>query len=397
MSVVYLRKGNLSRLVRGHPWIYANEIAKVTGEPRHGDIVKVSDHRQRPMGCGLFNAKSQIAVRRLSQRASVEVSESLFRERIGSAWAFRRQHLRDLSCCRVVNSESDFLPGLILDKYHDRFVMQTLTLGMDMRKREILAAIEAIFQPATVIERNDAIVRKLEGLEPTKSVLKGEDSLARLDAMVGGLRYQVDLLEGHKGGLYLDQCANHLAVGRFARGRRVLDAFSYEGGFALQCLAQGARSVAAVEISEPSAAKIAANARANGLEASLAVHNQNAFDFLKQADAARGDGDAPYDMVVLDPPSFTRNRDSLPDALRGYKEINLRACKLLSRGGMLATFCCSHHVNREMFLDVVLDAATDAHRTLRLIDTLGQNHDHPILPAVPETEYLKGFVFEITD
>jgi 23S rRNA (cytosine1962-C5)-methyltransferase len=406
MPVVYLRKGNLSRLARGHPWIYSNEIAKVTGEPRDGEVVKVSDYRQRPLGCGFYNTRSQIVVRRVAQRGSVEVNPHFFHKRIEAAWELRRRLLREVTCCRVVNSEADFLPGLIVEKYGDRVVLQTLTLGMDLRKKEILEALEAILHPAAIVERNDAPVRKLEGLEQVKAVLKGAEADARFETIFGGLKFEVDLLEGHKGGLYLDQRTNHQAVAQCATGRRVLDAFSYEGGFALQCAAHGAKSVTAVEISESAAKRVGENATRNGLEAAVNVLCQNAFDFLKNADALQNAprpdnaervkrSDAPYDMVILDPPSFTRNKDSLPDALRGYKEINLRACKLLTEGGMLATFCCSHHVPRELFLDVILDAATDAQRTLRQVASLGQSPDHPILPAVPETEYLKGFIFEV--
>jgi len=408
MPVVYLRKGNLARLARGHPWIYANEVAKVTGEPRDGEVVKVSDYRQRPLGCGLFNSKSQIVVRRVSNRASVDIDAGFLCKRIQAAWNYRLRSLGDMTCCRVVNSESDFLPGLIVDKYGDRLVLQTLTLGMDLRKKEILEALEAIFRASATVERNDAAVRKLEGLEQTKRMLKGTEADARFETVFGGLKFEVDLLEGHKGGIYLDQRVNHQVVSRHACGRRVLDAFSYEGGFALQCAANGAKSVTAVEISEASARRVGENAKRNGFDAVVSVVNQNAFDFLKNADAqqnapAPGNPDAApparpsaaYDLIVLDPPSFTRNKESLPDALRGYKEINLRACKLLGQAGLLATFCCSHHVDRELFLDVVLDAATDAQRTLRLVSTLGQSPDHPILPAVPETEYLKGFLFEV--
>jgi len=409
MPVVYLRKGNLSRLVRGHPWVYSNEVAKVTGEARDGEVVKISDYRQRPLGCGFYNSKSQIVVRRISMRSSVDVDAKFFQHRIRAAWDLRVRALRDVTCCRVVNSESDFLPGLIVDKYGDRLVVQMLTLGMDMRKKEIIATLEELLHPVAIVERNDAVVRKLEGLEQTKSVIKGTEADARFEVCFGGLKVHVDLLEGHKGGIYLDQRLNHQVTAQHAQGRRVLDAFSYEGGFALQCAAHGAKSVTAIEISEPSSKLIMENAKLNGLESVITVMNQNAFDFLKQADAQlnakiedkEGDAsvlrrsDAPYDMIILDPPSFTRNKETVPDALRGYKEINLRACKLLSPGGVLATFCCSHHVDRELFQDVILDAATDAQRTLRLIASLGQSPDHPILPAVAETEYLKGFLFEV--
>ena len=305
-----------------------------------------------------------------------------------------------MTCCRVVNSESDFLPGLIVDKYGDRLVLQTLTLGMDLRKKDVVKVLDELFRPTAIIERNDAVVRKLEGLEQTKSVIKGTESDARFEVCFGGLKHQVDLLEGHKGGLYLDQRANHLATAQHATGRRVLDAFSYEGGFALQCAAQGAKQVTAVEISESSSKRIEENAKRNGLESVVSVVNKNAFDVLKAADAEYSSEEGkvkerPYDMVILDPPSFTRNKETVPDALRGYKEINLRACKLLAPGGILATFCCSHHVNRELFQDVLVDAATDAQRTLRQIASLGQSLDHPVLPSVPETEYLKGFLFEL--
>ncbi len=287
-------------------------------------------------------------------------------------------------------SESDALPGLIVDRYGDHLVLQTLTLAMDMRRDLIVAALIETLKPTSIVERNDAPVRIAEGLEQRVSVLHGE-APAPFALNIGGLDFEMDLMRGQKTGFYLDQVDSYAAVARHANGRRVLDCFANQGAFALACAKAGAASVLAVEISEDACGNIRGNAARNGL--AVDVRAENAFDFLKAADS--GGERAPFDLIILDPPSFTRSKGKLEDALRGYKEIHLRALKLLAPDGMLATFCCSHHVSREHFLGTINDATVDAKRTLRQIATFSQAADHPIIPTLPETEYLKGFLFEL--
>lgn len=395
---VYLRRGDLSRLTRGHPWVFASEIDRASGEPQAGDAVDVLDPRGAPLGWGFFSPASRIAVRRLAVRPDARPFQVLARERIAASRDLRRRTCSGATCFRVVSSEADFLPGLLVDLYEDRVVFQTLTAGMDRRKDEILAAIDDALSPRVIVERNDAAVRSLEGLAPLCGVVRGTEQDARFEVDLDGVRLGVDLLTGHKGGLYLDQRVNHRLVAAHARGARVLDAFSYHGGFALHCAAAGAASVCAVEISDSAVRAAQTNVGRNGAAGVVSVVEANAFDFLKSADAAAARAATrPYDLVILDPPSFTRSRSSVGAAARGYKEIHLRACRLLGPGGRLATFCCSHHVSRDAFERIVVDAAADARRTIRRAESYRQPPDHPVLPAIPETEYLKGFLFEIVE
>ena len=398
MFPLHLRRGDLSRLSRGHPWIFANEIARIDGDPQAGDAVEVRDARGTSLGWGFYSPASRIAVRRLTQRPDPRSIEQLIRDRLRAALELRRRTCAGATCFRVVSSEADRLPGLVVDAYGDRVVVQTLTAGMDRRKDPILAAIDEALAPRVLVERNDAPVRSLEGLAPVREVLRGSADDARFEIEIDGVRFAVDLLSGHKGGLYLDQRENQRLVARHARGARVLDAFCYEGGFALHCAAAGAASVLAVEISESAARVATANVERNGVGGLVSVSAANAFDVLRSAQASLGRRErSPYDLVILDPPSFTRSRASVGAAARGYKEIHLRACRLLGPGGLLATFCCSHHVGRDAFERIVADAAADARRTIRRVESYGQPPDHPVLPAIPETEYLKGFLFEIVE
>lgn len=374
-----------SRIFHGHDWVYATEILKVTGTPADGDVVGLKDGRDRPLGSAIYNSKSRIVARRFSRRRQ-DLDAEFFERRIRQALELRERWGVDPRACRVVWSESDGLPGLIVDRYEDQIVLQTLTLGMDRRKDLIVGALERIFQPGAVIERNDAAIRSAEGLPLVAGVLRGE---ARpVEVALAGVRFAVNPAAGHKTGLYLDQGDNYALVAAHARGRRVLDCFSNQGGFALACAAAGAAAVTAVESSPDCCAAIRDNAARNGLD--VRVVEANVFDFLK-AETARG---AEYDLVVLDPPSFTRTRERLQDALRGYKEIHLRAAALLPVHGLLATFCCSHHVSREDFAASILAAMVDARRTVRRRAICSQRADHPVLLGIPESEYLKGFLFE---
>ncbi len=386
MATVVLQRGRHPRLSRGHPWIFDNEVDRVEGEAAAGDVVAISDGR-RSLGWGLFHPGSKIRVRRMGRGDPVEMDVAFFRERIARAWALRERELPTdrRACCRVVSSEADGLSGLTIDRYGDRFVVQITSFGMERRLPAIAAALDALFHPGLVWLRNDAPVRTLEGLDRESRLLSGSESDLFVEVEVHGLRLAVDLRLGHKGGLYLDQLDNQALVARRVAGRSVLDCFSYQGGFALAAAKAGASRVTAVEISEPMCARIAANGEANGVP--IEVVCANAFDYLR---AVSG----PFDLVILDPPSFTRNKSGGEGALRGYKEIHLRALKLLSPGGLLATFTCSQHVDRVTFEGVVTDAAADARTPLRRLGTFGQPVDHPVLPHVPETEYLKGALYE---
>jgi 23S rRNA (cytosine1962-C5)-methyltransferase len=299
------------------------------------------------------------------------------------------------TCRRVVNAESDRLSGVIVDQYGDVLVLQISSLGMDLRKALIVAALQKVLKPRAIIERSDAGSRKFEGLTESSGLLAGEP-VERIEATVGAIKYDIDLKGGHKTGIYLDQQLNHLAVAKFAKDAAVLDCFSFLGGFALHAAQAGARHVLGLDQSEDAVAAARANAQRHGL-ASCEFEAANVFDWLKShTSVAPNERLLPkFDLIILDPPSFTRNRAAVEDALRGYKEIHLRALKLLKPNGVLATFCCSHHVDSRLFEDVILSAAFDTHKVLRRVATYSQSPDHPVVPSIPETEYLKGYAYEV--
>jgi 23S rRNA (cytosine1962-C5)-methyltransferase len=407
MPSVILKPGKDRRLIAGHCWVYAGEIARITGQPADGDTVDIRDHKERFLGRGLLNRRSQITVRRFTTQKE-ELDKDFFRRRIMAAANYRRSDIPvATSAMRVVFSESDQLPGLILDKYREHLVLQALTLGIDQRKAMIVEIARELFQPRAILERSDLPTRRLEGLPETKGVLFGNTDAkvqiemgCRCEAASDGadsqsrpttVRFELNLLEDQKTGFYLDQADNYAEVARHCPGRRVLDCFSYHGAFALFAAKAGAASVEAVEISEPAVARARRNAELNALAGQIEFVCANAFDVLKKYDSEKRQ----FDLIVLDPPSFTRTRQRIQEALRGYKEINLRALKMLPPGGILATFSCSHHIDAELFKAVVLDAAADARKPLRLLKRLTQARDHPILPAVPETEYLKGLLLQV--
>jgi 23S rRNA (cytosine1962-C5)-methyltransferase len=373
-----------SRIFHGHDWVYASEVVKAFGDPQPGQVVTLKDFRDRPLGSAIFNPQSQIVARRISRRRQ-GLDADFFHRRISQAIELRERLEIDPKLCRLVWSESDGLPGLIVDRYGDHLVIQLLTLAFHQRRDMIVEALRELLSPASILLRNDAPVLKAEGIEPEIAVVHGELT-GPFEIEAAGLQFEIDLLDGQKTGLYLDQFDNHAAVAAMATGKRVLDCFSNQGGFALACAKAGATSVTAVDISTPACEATRRNAERNGLE--IEVIEANAFDFLKSAGPE-------YDLVVLDPPSFTRNKKSLRDALRGYKEIHLRALKLLEKGGILSTYCCSHHASREIFQDNLLDAAVDAKRSLRLVAEHRQRDDHPVVLGIPETGYLKGLTVEV--
>jgi len=373
-----------ARIFHGHEWVYATEIKKSFGDPAPGDVVTLKDFRDRPLGSAIYNPQSQIVARRFSRRKQ-DLDVDFFRRRIGQALAHREATGIDSRLCRVVWSESDGMPGLIVDRYGDFLSVQTLTLAMDMRKEIIREALVDVLSPGAIVLRNDSPSRRAEGMETEITMLYG-DNPGVFTVSANGIEFEVDLIDGQKTGLYLDQLQAHAEVAAFAKGRRVLDCFTNQGGFALACAKAGAAKVTAVDISATACEATRANAARNGLEIEVIEHN--VFDFLKHA--------APeYDLIILDPPSFTRNKKTLADAMRGYKEIHLRSLKLLDKGGLLSSFCCSYHASRELFAGNLAEASVDAKKSLRLVREHAQRADHPVLITLPETSYLKGVTVEV--
>lgn len=395
---ILLKPGEADRIIAGHPWIYQGAILRLTQPADDGALVQVKDHRQRMLGVGFYNSKSKIHVRMLAPER-VTVDSAFFQRRFQTALELRRRHMPDATSFRVVNAESDELSGLIVDKYEDVLVLQTSSRGMDDRKQSIVPALTNLLQPRAIVERNDASFRKFEGMDNAQGLLAG-DVTSPVPVRMNGLTLEADLKTGHKTGLYLDQQVNYRLVADLVHhipNARVLDAFCFQGAFALHTARAGAAHVLGLDQSPDAIATATRLASANGLADRCHFESVNVFDWLKQqTQTPAHEKLVPrFDAVILDPPSFTRTRSSVGDALRGYKEIHLRALKLLRPGGLLATFCCSHHVDARTFLDVILSAAFDARRVLRRLAIFTQAPDHPVLPSIPETEYLKGFAFEL--
>ena len=377
-----------ARILHGHDWVFSSEVLKVFGNPADGDVISLKDGRDRLIGSAIYNSKSQIVARRFSRQRQ-DLDLDFFKRRIAQASEYRDRRNVDPKLRRIVWSESDGLPGVVIDRYEDYFVLQTLTLAMDLRKTLIIAAIVDLFRDATTIERNDSAVRKAEGLELRTGVLEGDAPSGPITVQLGGLKFDVDLLHGQKTGFYLDQAPNYSAVAHFAPERRVLDCFANQGAFALACAQAGATDVAAVEENSENVAAGKRNAERNGLK--VRWIEQDVFAFLRGAEKA----EARYDLIILDPPSFTKTKSGLRDALRGYRELHVRAFKLLSKNGLLATFSCSHHVSETAFAQTISDALVDARRSARRLRRFEQAIDHPVLPTIPETEYFKGVLLEM--
>jgi len=375
-----------SRILHGHDWVYSTEVQKIFGSPEAGDVVALRDGRDRLLGSAIFNPHSKIVARRFSHGRTA-LDQELLHRRIQRAWETRLKRGCDPLVCRVVWSESDGLPGVILDRYGRVGVLQTLTFAMDRWKNEIAQQAASILDLDAVIERNDAGIRTAEGLPESVGVLFGESS-GELRVDLDGVTFDVSLLAGHKTGLYLDQREAYRTVASHAKDRRVLDAFSNQGGFALACAKAGAKSVLAVESSEACVAKIRSNAEANGL--SIETMTADVFDYLPRA----GHGQTTYGLIILDPPSFSKGRSSVHDALRGYQELHRHAARLLEPDGLLATFSCAHHVSRTDFLTSLRDGFQDSKKRAHVIASFSQPADHPVLLSMPETEYLKGFLVQ---
>ena len=376
-----------ARIFHGHDWVFSGEVLKVFGNPEDGDVISLKDGKDHLIGSAIYNSKSQIVARRFSRRKQ-DLDFDFFKRRIAQAAEYRERRQVDPKLCRVVWSESDGLPGVIVDRYGEHFVLQTLTLAMDMRKDLIADAMADLFGGVTIIERNDAPVRRAEGMDLHVGVLRGEMP-AEIQIDIGGLKFDVDLLGAQKTGFYLDQACNYEAVAQFARGRRVLDCFTNQGAFALACARAGAEEVIGVEENSENIEAAKRNAERNQLRVQWI--KQDVFQFLRAAEKA----EAQYDLIVLDPPSFTKTKGGLRDALRGYRELHVRAFKLLSKDGLLATFSCSHHVGENVFAQTIADALVDARRSARKLRRFEQALDHPVLPTLPETEYFKGLLLEM--
>jgi 23S rRNA (cytosine1962-C5)-methyltransferase len=381
-KVMVTRRG-AERIARGHLWIYRADVEKVPAGLEAGDAVALVDGRGRFLGKAFWSERSKIALRLLT-KDEVPIDEAFLAGRLSDAIGLRARVFGDEQAVRLVHGEADLLPGLVVDRYGDVAVIQTLVPATDRRKALIADLLANALSLRSVVERNDVRVRELEGLPQIKGVLRGPEP-GPMEYREGQVRLKLDVLGGQKTGAFLDQRENHLRAGEYATGR-CLDCFSYAGGFALQ-LARRAEQVTAVEMQAPAVALLRENALQNRAE-NLEVVEANAFDYLRD----RADEEPAYDLVVLDPPAFAKNKEALPAARRGYKEINLRAIQVLKPGGVLVTASCSYHLSEEALEELVLDAANDAGRRVQVLERRGAGRDHPVLLGVPETRYLKLLV-----
>jgi 23S rRNA (cytosine1962-C5)-methyltransferase len=376
-----------ARVLHGHDWVFSSEVLKVFGNPADGDVISLKDGRDHLIGSAIYNSKSQIVARRFSRRKQ-QLDRDFFERRIAQAAEYRERRGVNMRLCRLVWSESDGLPGVIIDRYRDTFVLQTTTLAMDQRKELIADAMQQVLGARDIFERNDAAVRRAEGLELHAGVLRG-NAPAQVELEIAGLRMTTDLLGAQKTGFYLDQLQNYSAVAAYAPGQRVLDCFASQGGFALACARAGAAEVIAVEASGESIAAGRRNTERSGLQVDW--REEDVFQFLRAAEKA----EEQFDLIILDPPSFTKTKGGLHGAMRGYRELHVRAFKLLSKDGVLATFSCSHHVTEQLFAQTIADALVDARRSARQLRRFEQALDHPVLPTIPETQYFKGLLLEM--
>ena len=387
MAIAYLRGGREKKVLQGNPWVFASEIDRISGTYAPGDVVSVKSARGRMLGCAFYNPQSQIALRFVTFRDE-HVNEEFFRQRIHRAVEYRRA-FADMKSCRMVFAESDGLPALIVDSFGGVLSMQCLCLGMEKHRETILKALCEELDPQGIWQRDDVPVRELEGLEQKTGLLYGEVP-DKVEIAENGVRFLVDVKNGQKTGFFLDQKENRAAIAPFVKNAKVLDCFTHTGSFALHAAYYGASDVAGVDISEYACECAAENARLNGL-GNVHFVAANAFDLLKEKQTA---GEK-YDVVILDPPAFTKTRGAVESALRGYKEINLRAMKLLRDGGYLVTCSCSQHILPPLFQKMVQEAAEDTHTRLMQVEFRTQGRDHPILPALPETQYLKCGIYRI--
>ncbi len=381
-KAVTLKKNEDRRINNGHLWAFSNEILKISGDPAAGDIVELRNFAGALIGTGFYNPHSLIAVRVLARKEE-EIDFRFFSARIEAAHRLRQRTFAHSETYRLIHGESDYLPGLVVDKYNDQLVVQAFSCGMDRRMTLICDVLESLFHPRSIIERNDIPGRSLEGLDQKKGVVRG--SMGAAGVTEHGLKYSVDLLEGQKTGFFLDQRENRRAIRRYARGARVLDCFCNEGGFSLNAAAGEATEVTGVDISESAVVRARTNAVSNDLGSRAEFVAADCFEYMKQA-AGKNEK---FDLIILDPPSFAKNRKSVRKAKKGYKDLHLLAYKLLNEGGILATASCSHHVYEDTFLEIIHESARASDRSISLLEWHGASPDHPVLPGMPETKYLK--------
>jgi 23S rRNA (cytosine1962-C5)-methyltransferase len=383
---IILKKNEEHRVAGGHQWIFSNEIASLRGNPEPGDIIELLRHDEKFLGLGFYQPHSLITFRLLTTEHE-EISGDFFDRRIRQSLALRRKLFPGSETFRLVHGESDFLPGLIIDKYNEFIALQALTTGMEIRIPLICSILESIFHPKAIVARNDAPIRSLEGLPLEKKLLRGNLGVTIIND--GDVKFEVDIFQGQKTGFFLDQRENRKTIHRYATGCRILDCFCNEGGFALHAAFTQASSVDGLDISESAISKAKVNARLNTISAHFEIGDT--FEVLKKFNA---EGKL-FDMIILDPPSFTRSKQNIQAALRGYAKINASALHLIQPGGYLATASCSHHVTEDGFISAIEQAAVKAKRHIQLLEFHGAAPDHPVIPAMPETKYLKFAIFAV--
>lgn len=395
-AIVTLKKGEGRTIKSGGMWIYDNEIASVMGEFEDGDIVIVHDFDGYPMGKGFINRNSKIRIRLMTRHADQEIDDEFLRMRIKDAWEYRKKTV-DTSSCRIIFGEADFMPGLVVDKFSDVLVVQSLALGIDRYKIRIVEILKEILAEdginiRGVYERSDAKVRKQEGMERIKGFI-GEEFDTNVEIVENGVKYYVDVKEGQKTGFFLDQKYNREAIRKLCKDAKVLDCFTHTGSFALNAGQAGAKSVLGLDASELAVEQARKNAELNGLSDTVHFECADVFDKLPEFEEA---GEK-FDVVILDPPAFTKSRNSIKNAVKGYREINLRAMKLVKDGGFLATCSCSHFMDYDLFTKTIAQAASNVHKRLRQVEFRTQAPDHPILWAANESYYLKFYIFQVCD
>ena len=395
-TIVTLKKGEGRTIKSGGLWIYDNEIAAITGHFKNGDMVIVHDFDGYPMGQGFINQNSKIRIRMMTRKDDTVLDDAFLKMRLKNAWEYRKNTV-DTSSCRVVFGEADFLPGIVIDKYEDVLVVESLALGIDRLKEKIVALLKEVLAEDGIMirgvyERSDAKERIKEGMKKVKGFI-GEPFDTDVQIMENGVKYTVDVKDGQKTGFFLDQKYNRLAIQRLCKGKKVLDCFTHMGTFALNAGIAGAADVTGLDISEYAVEQATANAALNGLQDTVHFRAADVFDELpKLAEAGEQ-----YDVVILDPPAFTKSKNTIKNAMKGYREINIRGMKLVRDGGYLATCSCSHYMDYENFTKVISQAAKSAHKRLRQVEYRTQSPDHPILWAADESYYLKFYIFQVVD
>lgn len=395
-TICTLKKGEGRTVKAGGMWIYDNEIESVAGAFQNGDIVTVRDFDGYCLGCGFINTYSKIAVRMLTRRGDMVIDEAFMEQRVQDAWDYRKQTI-DTASCRVIFGEADFLPGIVVDKFSDVLVVESLALGIDRWKTVIVDAVKKVLGRDGIVirgvyERSDAKVRLLEGMERYKGFI-GEPFDTKVEIVENKVKYVVDVEDGQKTGFFLDQKNNRAAIHRICRGKKVLDCFTHTGSFALNAGIAGAQSVLGVDASELAIAQAQENARLNGLEDKVHFQCEDVFELLPRLESQ---GET-YDVVILDPPAFTKSRNSVKNAVKGYREINLRGLKLLRDGGFLVTCSCSHFMEQDLFAKTIREAANSAHKRLKQVEFRTQACDHPILWAADQSYYLKFYIFQVCE